>query len=432
MNDLMETLYKFSGRKIETSDDSEELKDFSEESFILLDLNYALKALSVENFKLDTLIYNVEMENLILEKASSLKKNASTESLYYGLESVFSMEDGEEASEKSSNIFAKIWDGIKTIFKKIIGAIKKLFSAIGRFFTGKKAEEDEKAAEKKEEVVEKVENAVEKESSPEKKKEYYGKNHTVYVASDKSILVEAVSKDLGAPIIAKLISDATKNDIMKDSQTILDKILKGKIEMVDAENEMKQKILKNIKNNLKINNVVEFKPESIVNQFLYGMAKPKKMKYNSLELVKKLNGGILRKAIAVQIASISDNLKSIDEITKRAFNDMGKGEKYKEFAEKDKKKFKIAVKEINKFKDSLVFYIKFIASYTKEIFRLRKEFAAAIYDLDAKTGSTYTSDKEKEGADLDDKVNDEVKEAKKENSDKYEEMKGNEKKGEIL
>lgn len=432
MNNLMETLYKFSGRKMKSSDDSDGLKDFSEESFALLDLNFALKALSVENFKVDTLIYNVEMENLILGKASSLKKNASTESLYYGLESVFSMEDGEEASEKSSNIFVKIWDGIKTIFKKIIDAIKKLFSAIGRFFTGKKAEEAEKAAEKKEEVVQEVEKAIEKESNPEKKKEYYGKNHTVFVASDKAILVEAVSKDLGSQSVAKMLEEATKKSVFEDAKSMLDKIMKNKIASVDSQYEIKNRIIKNIKSNLKINNIVEFKPESVVNQFLYGMAKPKKMKYNSLELVKKLNGGILRKAIVVHVVSMNENLKTLDDITKKAFNDMGKGNQYEEFAKKEPKRFKESVKELNKFKDALVFYVKFMASYSKSILRLREEFASAIHDLDSKTGSTYTSDKEKEGKDLDDDTNKQMEEAKKEDPDMYNRLQGNSKKGEIL
>lgn len=397
--------------------------NLSDEDLLLLNDN-AFNELVAEDFSVECLTYNTIMCDDILEAASGLldyKQNQEYLDIYYKIAEVLGTEAVENAV-KEQGFFGKIWEGIKSIFRKIIDAFKKMGAAIKRFFTGKS---DEEKSEKQEEAyqeaikLERIDpNASKtfKMKSSDGRKVLYGvfnnpdlgsKNVGTIIMKFKDI-TNNLKKDLKPILTEQSISNSKiHKEILDGSQYYL---------IVDKRYESLSNDLKNIFK-IKINFKTD-KENEIVNKIMYGSPNPKKVNMTLSHLIKQIPSFIFKTDFNYNINRITNILEQITSDFNQFIieidsyvNNFFKGAIYKTIlaSEKgaDKARLKLfqknMIKIIQGLKDISIKIGKFTNAIIKEYIYLKNELTKA-YNIALKNKEKYNKKMDKKEAKMEKKA----------------------------
>ena len=429
---------KFSEEKnnFEKSIDTLYNSNLSDEDLLLLNDN-VFNELVAEDFSVECLIYNTIMYDDILEAASGLldyKQNQEYLDIYYKITEVLGTE-AVENTVKEQGFFGKIWEGIKSVFKKIIDAFKKLGAAIKRFFTGKG---DEEKSEKQEEAYQE---AVKLERTDPNARKFF----KLKSANGNHVLNGVfANKDLGGSTVVKMainiksllngdkglrksIEPILVENSLSDSKTFSEIVNGGHYrELVTNKNKL---LSKKFNEYFKVQiNFETDKDNEIVNKIFYGHPNPKKIKFPLSSIIKFVPSTIFKTEFNSNITRITDILNaitteydqfinSVDSKVKNNFNSsVFLNEMKGDLKHKYNTYLKNVVKILQGLKDQSIKIGRILNSIIKEYIYLKNELTKA-YNIALKNEEKYNKKMDKKEAKMEQKA------AKKAEKDRIKAMK---------
>ena len=387
LNNLLET----AGYKISDSSDSYEnfiqsLDGVTKHDYYQLSIEKDLTSLNYVNFQIDTVIGNLSREMLIFDTLSSLINNRSTEAAntYFEIMDKLGM-SVEDLEEKSQNIFQKIWEAIKTAFRKIGELFGKIIRWFKNLFSGKKREEDKEIQEEIPKVVEEVKS----ENTKKINEKFFKLTETMKSAGD-NIIVDKAKADLFHGITSAFYkkSLATFN---KEAPKMCDSVVKmlgsvgekGHDKNINAGSNMASRVSGNIIKafnstfGVEINEGSMKAVDKVVNRVFYGTDAPQKQKVSVRNIILKIPQSVLDNKIHVFSNEIDSSLVEL----KKAMDDMNRSmDKYGQIAKKhkqDKKVTKDIIATFNSVKTGYSFLLQFAYKFKKEAESIRNVYKKA-------------------------------------------------------